>query len=260
MRCCILGSNDSLTFLAMKFRSRLTVLVALGLLSGWLHAAETFGIFTPSARVLFQGDSITDGNRGRTDDPNHILGHGYQFILSARFGAQLAERRLIFLNRGVSGDTVLKLAQRWPTDTLELKPDVLSVLVGINDQSQGIGYQEFERTYDRLLRDAKAANPRLKFVLCEPFALPVRGYAEATVWSGVRHGLKKRQEIVAKLAKKYGAALVKFQRVFDEACQRAPAEHWIWDGIHPTYAGHQLMADEWTRTVEAQWPTAPAAP
>ena len=65
--------------------------------------------------------------------------------------------------------------------------------------------------------------------------------------------MKKRQQIVAQLAAKYHAAFVRFQKVFDDAVKRAPAEYWIWDGIHPTYAGHQLMADEWERTVQQAW-------
>jgi len=91
-------------------------------------------------------------------------------------------------------------------------------------------------------------------VLGEPFGLPV-GSRKAG-WEAWNAGLAKRRDIVARLAAKYGAALVKFQRAFDEGCQRAPADHWIWDGVHPTYSGHQLMADEWERTVRAFWPAA----
>ena len=91
-------------------------------------------------------------------------------------------------------------------------------------------------------------------MLGEPFGLPV-GSRKAG-WEAWNAGLPKRRDIVARLAAKYGAALVKFQRAFDEGCQRAPADHWIWDGVHPTYSGHQLMADEWERTVRAFWPAA----
>jgi lysophospholipase L1-like esterase len=144
--------------------------------------AANFPVFSENARILFQGDSITDGNRGRNDDPNHILGHGYCFIIAAKFGSRFPECGLTLLNRGIHGNTVESLAARWQQDTLDLKPDVLSILVGINDQ---------------------------------------------------------------------GVALVKFQHVFAEACKRAPAQYWVWDAIHPTYSGHQLMADEWVKTVGA---------
>src|SRR3954468_21627678 len=86
------------------------------------HSTEPIAVFTPGARILFQGDSITDGNRGRSADPNHILGHGYAFIIAAKYGASLAARNLEFMNRGTSGNTVREFQKRWEKDTLELKP------------------------------------------------------------------------------------------------------------------------------------------
>ena len=201
-------------------------------------------VFKENARILFLGDSITDGNRGRNDDPNHILGHGYCFIIAAKFGAQFPERKLTFLNRGISGNTVQSLAARWQQDTLDLKPDVLSILVGINDQH--VPLEQYEQLYDKLLADAKAANPNIRFVLCEPFYLPADGHKDGDARD---HDVKQRQVIVAKLAAKHHAALVKLQKVFDDACKRAPARYWVWDAVHPTYSGHQLVADEWVRTV-----------
>ena len=85
---------------------------------------------------MFQGDSITDGNRGRSADPNHILGHGYVFIIAAKYGAAFPEAKLDFMNRGVSGNTVLDLEKRWQKDALDLKPDLLSILIGVNDDRQ----------------------------------------------------------------------------------------------------------------------------
>lgn len=205
-------------------------------------AVEPIAMFQKDTRILFQGDSITDGNRGRNADPNHILGHGYAFIVAAKYGAAFPEQNLSFLNRGISGNTILDLEKRWPKDTLDLKPDVLSVLIGVNDDGRNVPFDQYEQTYDKLLADAQAANPHIRFVLCEPFTLPLR------------ESIRQRQEIVAKLAAKYHAALVRFQKVFDAACERAPAKYWIWDGVHPTYSGHQLMADEWERTVREFWP------
>ena len=204
-------------------------------------------IFKPNARILFQGDSITDMNRGRTTDPNHILGHSYVFIIAARHGAAFPELKLDFLNRGVSGNTVAALANRWQKDTLDLKPDLLSILIGVNDNSRNVPLDQFEQTYDKLLTDIRAANPKTKLVLCEPFTLPSGPKKENyEPWLAT---IKQRQEIVAKLAQKHGAALVRFQHVFDEAAKRAPADYWIWDGVHPTYSGHQVLADEWVRVV-----------
>lgn len=231
--------------------SLVPALIALAFNAPPAGAAEPIAAFTPGAVVLFQGDSITDGNRGRSADPNHILGHGYVFIVAARQGAAFPAARVDFLNRGVSGNTVLDLEARWQKDTLGLKPDVLSILIGVNDNGRGVPVEQFERVYDRLIAEARAANPKLKLVLCEPFGLRVGTGRDAyETWSA---GIRQRQAVVARLAQKHGAALVRFQQVFDEAVKRAPAEYWIWDGVHPTYRGHQLMADEWERVVRSHW-------
>ena len=227
----------------MKKRLLLLAAALLAPLTG-LPAAEPIPAFVTGAHILFQGDSITDGCRGRGADPNHILGHGYAFIIGARNGAAFPEANLEFLNSGVGGHTVLDLEKRWQKDTLDLKPDILSLLIGVNDSSRHVPFEEYERVYEKLISEAKAANPNLKLVLGEPFRLPAGAFSE---------DIRKRQEIVARLAQKHGAALVHYQRVFDEAAQRAPAKYWVWDGVHPTYRGHQLMADEWERVVREFW-------
>lgn len=234
------------------FCSLLPVLVALfHMLASSAHALDPIPAFATDARILFQGDSITDGNRGRSADPNHILGHGYAFIIAARHGAMFPEKKLEFMNRGISGNTVLDLEKRWQTDTLDLKPDILSILIGVNDNGKNVPLERYEEVYNKLIADARAANPKLKLVLCEPFRLnhlataPTNGCPDET--------LVKREEIVAKLAAKHGAALAHFQKALDEATQRAPALHWIWDDVHPTYSGHQILADEWERAVREFW-------
>ena len=236
----------------MKFPLPLfAAIVARALSSFPACAIEPPPAFTPGARILFQGDSITDGNRGRSADPNHILGHGYAFIIAAKFGAAFPEAKLEFFNRGVSGNTVLDLEKRWQKDTLDLKPDVLSILIGVNDRGRGVPMEQFEQTYDKLLTDTRAANPKLKLVLCEPFIV---NHLAVTAQNGSPNAdIVKRQAIVAKLAAKHGAALVHFQKALDDATGRAPAIHWIWDDVHPTYSGHQILADEWERAVRAFW-------
>ena len=241
--------------------TRLFLIVAVALLTGRTGLAadaaavnDPMPVFTQGARILFQGDSITDGNRGRTADPNHILGHGYQFIIACKYGDELAERHLTFINRGVSGNRVSDLAHRWQKDTLDLKPDVLSILVGVNDLGRGVPADEYGRQYDQLLADTVKALPHVKLILCEPFGLPVGPKKDG--WDAYQKDLAARQAIVAKLALKYHAADVKCQAAFDDATRRAPADHWIWDGVHPTYSGHQVLADEWVRTARAYWPDA----
>lgn len=202
---------------------------------------------------LFQGDSITDGNRGRTDwDLNHIMGHGYAFTIASRVGADFPEKNLKFINKGISGNKVTDLAGRWKADALELKPDVLSILVGINDSSsyladptKGVSPEQYEQVYRQILDQSKAQNPDLLLVIGEPFTLPYAG-AEGAANPRLAD-VKKRQEIAKRLALDYNAVFVPFQQVFNDALKRAPEKYWIWDHIHPTVAGHELMAREWLK-------------
>ncbi|WP_437222053.1 SGNH/GDSL hydrolase family protein [Planctomicrobium sp. SH661] len=230
------------------------VLIVMLAMTLWAESPRSAvpAIFTPNSRVLFQGDSITDGNRGRNSDPNHILGHGYAFLIAAKFGGEIPELNLDFVNRGISGNTIRNLKERWQPDTLDLKPDVLSILIGVNDQDSQIPMNEFEQTYDELLAQTRKSLPDVKLVLCEPFGLPVGGVKSN--WESWSRGLNQRSVIVERLAQKYDAAVVHFQTAFDQAVEEAPAEYWIWDGIHPTYRGHQRMAQEWERAVLAKWP------
>jgi lysophospholipase L1-like esterase len=226
------------------------VLAAL-LCVGHAVAGEPLPGLPASPRILFQGDSITDGNRGRGADLNHVHGHGFVYLLAAKTGAGAPAQNATFLNRGVSGNTVLELSKRWTKDTLDLKPDVLSVLIGVNDSGKGVPPEIFEKTYDELLTAARTANPKLRLVLCEPF-LGAAGPA-IDKSPGRRERLAHLVPVVRRLAAKHSATLVDFQKVFDEALRRAPSAYWIWDGVHPTTAGHQLMADEWERVVRKSW-------
>ena len=213
--------------------------------------------FPPGTRILFQGDSITDGGRGHGDDPNHIFGQDYAYLIAARCGAHFPDQNWTFLNRGISGNTVSDLAGRWQNDALNLKPDILSVLVGVNDAGSvvgssgagGITAAQYEQVYDGLLQQALAANPNIKFVLGEPFVAQTGHTLENPIlWNAE---VKSRQAAVERLAAKYHAPVVHYQKLFDDAIaqSRQPVTYWIWDGIHPTYAGHELMAEEWLRTV-----------
>jgi lysophospholipase L1-like esterase len=212
-------------------------------------------VIPPNPVIIFQGDSITDGNRGRNQDPNHILGHGYQFIIAADIGAHEPERQVRFFNRAVSGSEIGDLAKRWQDDVISLKPDLLSVLIGINDfthvvDRRSTGTPEtYERAYDTLLATTRQALPTIRFVLGEPFLLPA-GKHEAD-YATMLAGLRPYQQAIGRLAAKYQAPVVHYQKMFDAACRRAPASYWIWDGVHPTYAGHGLMATEWMQTVNA---------
>ena len=203
---------------------------------------------------LFQGDSITDGNRGRNTDPNHIMGHGYAFSIASRLGADFPEKKLTFYNRGISGNKVTDLADRWQKDTLDLKPDVLSILIGINDTSSvvfphadPVTAEKYEEVYRLLLSQTKAQFPEILFVLCNPFILPVGKVKEN--WDAYKTELAKRQSAVLNLVNEFDTVFVDFQHIFDQACKRVDADYWIWDGVHPTVAGHELMVSEWMKQV-----------
>lgn len=233
-------------------RVGLVVSGLLGLLVSPAGAAEAaLPAFQPNATVLFIGDSITDGGRARSGrDYNHTMGQGYAFILSATIGNRLAERNLTFENRGISGNRVVDLQKRWKADALDLKPDILSILIGINDTLWKDAYsaEEFERQYDQLLAETLAALPHVRIILGEPFLLPAGKYKNMDTYAATLLEVKRRQAAVARLAAKYKLPLVRYQQAFDQACRRVPADRWCWDGIHPHYAGHSLMADEWLKT------------
>ncbi len=229
--------------------------LATSLISFAAHGQAQTPLFDKGTRILFQGDSITDMGRGRTEDPNHLLGHGYAFIIAAKEGAAFPERQLTFINRGIGGNTSVDLAARWKQDTLDLKPDVLSILIGINDlghafrDHQTFSVDEFERRYDQLLADTVAALPNVKLILGEPFFGLGKGTMEHLDERKII--MPQMRAAVARLGEKYHAPVIHYQAMFDAALQRAPVDYWIWDGVHPTYSGHQLMADEWRRVFQA---------
>lgn len=210
----------------------------------------------PEARnILFQGDSITDGNRGRDSDPNHILGHGYAFWIAAERGFALAKQQPAFVNRGISGNRVSDLEARWTEDAIDLRPDTISILIGVNDiltsiaEPGGFDPASYEADYRRLLARTRRELPAARLVLCEPFILP-GGHTDYD-WAAWNAAARACGAAVRRLADEFGAVFVPLQDAFDAACELAPAAYWIWDGVHPTTAGHGLLARRWLDTVQA---------
>ena len=231
-------------------KSLLPICLILAALATPVFAADPMPAFHPNDVIVFQGDSITDGGRARSgDDHNHTMGQDYAYLIAAQVGAQLPERHLRFLNRGIGSENVANLAARWTNDTVSLKPDIVSILIGINDSQGHTPMADFEKTYDKLLADTVAALPHVRLVVCEPFTLPVGNFKNN--YGPWQADVKQRAQIVDRLGAKYHAAVVRLQPVLDAACAHAPAEYWLWDGIHPDYHGHYLLAQEWLRTVNA---------
>lgn len=213
--------------------------------SGKIPERKSEGGYT----VLFQGDSITDGNRTRNNDWNHVMGHGFAYIIASRLWCDFPDRKLHFYNRGISGNKVPDLAARWQADTIGLQPDLLSILVGINDCSafingnQAFSATQYESDLRTLLANTKKELPDTRLVLCDPFVLPVGNVLKKL--AQYEDETSKRREALKRLAHEFDAIPVHFQDMFNKALEKAPAKYWIWDGIHPMPAGHELMAREW---------------
>lgn len=203
---------------------------------------------------LFQGDSITDGNRTRNNDWNHLMGHGYVYLISSKLWYEYPEKKLTFINKGVSGDRIGDLERRWKEDTLDLKPDVLTILIGINDVIAIMNNNDpesiavFDARFRRLLDKTRAALPNVKIVLMEPFILPV-GWVQQDRTKQWQQHVEMRQALTRTMSKAYQTNFIELQQPFIDACMKAPANYWIWDGIHPMPAGHELMARLWLKNV-----------
>ncbi len=218
----------------------------------------TPNIMADGKKILFTGDSITDGNWGGTErsltDMNHIYGHGYMFICAARYMANYPGENYRFYNRGLSGNKVVDLKNRWEKDAIEIDPDILTILIGVNDlnnvYNQGenaeMDFEQFERDYRELLDRSRSKNPDLKIVLCEPFIFPVGIWLKN--YPHWREQCDRMSEVIHKLSKEYNAVWLPFQDLFDQLAedpQTPSLTYWMWDGIHPTAAGHEKMAEMW---------------
>lgn len=215
---------------------------------------------SPQDTVLFQGDSITDAGRLRenitlNDGPS--LGKGYAGLAAARLLAELPG--VTVHNRGISGNRVWHLRDRWTQDCVALKPTVLSILIGVNDTwhgtakgqpldvpEGGTSLPEFDRIYRELLKRTKQELPGVKLVICEPFVLECGAVTEMNFHPDI----DERTKLVHAIAKEYADVFVPFQSVFNDAIKRAEPAYWAQDGVHPTLAGHQLMADAWLKAVK----------
>ena len=218
-------------------------------------AAEAPGtLVAKGATVLFQGDSITDAGRAKADTtpPNDAkaLGNGYAWLAASQLLVDRPADDLKIFNRGISGHKVPQLAARWDKDCIDLKPDVLSILIGVNDIWHGLNgkYDGTPETYARdylaLVERTKKALPAVKLVICEPFVL--RCGAVNDKWFPTFDAYREASK---KVAERFDAVFVPFQSMFDTACKFAPADHWAKDGVHPSAAGAALMAHTWRRHV-----------
>lgn len=200
-------------------------------------------------RILFQGDSITDALRNREND--QYRGVGYATLVSAKLGFE-HPGEYEFINRGVSGNRITNLVTRMKADMINLKPDVMSILIGVNDvwhevqRQNGVDTHLYEKLYNILIEELKTALPNIRIMIMEPFVL--QGTATLENWEVFRSEVEQRAAAAKRVAEKNGLEFIPLQAKMDNATAIAPADYWLMDGVHPTAMGHELIAREWIKT------------
>lgn len=204
--------------------------------------------------ILFQGDSITDSGRNRESiAPNNLgtLGGGYAMLAAAYLLRQLPQLNLQFLNRGISGNKVHQLEERWEADCIALRPNVLSILIGVNDywHTKAGGYEGTLQTYigdyRKLLDETLTQIPDIKLIIGEPFA--VNGIKAVT--DDWYPDFDEYRAAAKAIAQEYKAVFIPYQAIFDKASNQVDRTYWTNDGVHTTLAGAQLMAEAWSSVV-----------
>src|SRR5467141_763040 len=194
--------------------------------------------------------SAVAGRNRDSAEPNaaSALGTGYPLLVASAVLAARPASGLRFYNRGISGNKVPDLQQRWTTDTVDLHPDVLSILIGVNDFWHKLdhGYngtvQDYEQQYTALLDETRRGVPRVQLIVLEPFVL--RTGAVDARWFPE---FDQRRAAAARVATHARATFVPLQSIFDQRVRTAPPEYWAADGVHPTPAGHAVIAEHWRR-------------
>lgn len=205
-------------------------------------------IIKDNAVVLFQGDSITDAGRNR-EDGNDLSVRGFVMMTAALFSSLYPEKRVKFLNRGIGGDKISDLRSRWQKDCIDLKPDWVSILVGINDcyrrfnENRPVTTEEFEEDYRFIIAETRQ-KCNAGIILCEPFLIP--SDEEKAKW---RDDLDPKIHVVRKLAREFGAIYVPFDGLLAQACTRREPAFWSPDGVHPAAPAHAVMARAWMNAV-----------
>lgn len=203
-------------------------------------------------KILFQGDSITDAGRSREDFRN--LGRGYPHLVEAELGFE-NPGKYEFLNRGISGNRIVDLYARIKCDIINLKPDFMSILIGVNDvwhdfheSPNGVDAEKFFKIYDMLISEIKEALPNIKIMIFEPFVLEGTGTSDdGNKWDIFDAEVKKRAEKAKLIAQKHNLKFITLQDKFDQAAKTAPNDYWLLDGVHPTPKGHELIKREWIK-------------
>jgi len=199
--------------------------------------------------VLFFGDSITDAGRKNKGGGDENLGAGYVAMVAEALRGRYPELKLRFTNRGIGGNHVSDLEKRLAADVIDLKPTVVSILIGINDtwhwfdRGRVSPLDEFHAAYQRICRRI-VEELAARLVICEPFLLPTP--PDRAAW---RVDLDPRIHAVRRIGAEFADVYLPLDGLFAAAACSKPAEFWLHDGVHPTPAGHKLIADAWIQAV-----------
>lgn len=198
-------------------------------------------------KILFQGDSITDS--GRDYENPQDLGRGYPVYVAARLGLE-CPGQYEFCNRGISGNKIADIYARKNADIFDVKPDYISLLVGVNDVWHGLAnwgtlttVSDFEKSYRKLLEEIRQLLPDTHVTLFEPFVLPGSGTND--YYQEFLQLLSERATVVRMLAEEYRCTFVPMQEKLELMAEKTPANYWLADGVHPTLYCHQYIADCW---------------
>lgn len=200
-------------------------------------------------KILFQGDSITDAGRSRENDTN--LGGGYPLLVKASLGFE-KPGQYEFINRGISGNRIVDVYARIKSDIINLKPDIMSILIGVNDvwhefgNENGVCAEKYFKIYDMLIDEVKTALPDIKIMILEPFVL--KGPFTEERWESFDFEVKKRAEMAKKIAEKYNLPYIELQNGLDELSRNIDTTYWVSDGVHPTPMGHEYIKQQWIKT------------
>ena len=204
--------------------------------------------------LLFQGDSISDCSRARAveslaPDDAALLGNGNGFVsrvASVLLGDDAYESLTIY-NRAISGNRSLDLYERWEDDALALTPDVINLLIGVNDtwhEHAYVSVEDYAKVLEQMIAQTQERLPKVQWIFCEPFACASDCFSQSMV-----DEVALRREVVRQLAIKHEAILVPFAKLFDDLLTQGQWSDWLYDGVHPTGQGHEKMAQCWLETV-----------
>jgi lysophospholipase L1-like esterase len=195
--------------------------------------------------ILFQGDSITDAGRDFQNDAQ--LGYGYANMTAGKIAVDYPGQYKM-INKGISGNRIVDVYARMKADIINLDPSYMSILIGVNDVwhelewQNGVAPEKFERVYDWLITELKEAKPDLQILILEPFVL--KGPATEHAWEEFWSETLLRSAACKRLAEKHGLVFIPLQEKLEQLADATSTTYVLGDGVHPTYAGHELISRE----------------